>query len=127
MDNEKIMCELAAKSPGYTPEAFQFVAETVTWMAEKMDTHRHLTAAELVGGVGDMAAEHYGALAKEVLNSFGVRRANDVGDIVYMLIDTGILCASPDDRREDFDIDMDVIPEKYAGAGEPFKFSKAFF
>lgn len=127
MNNEQIMCDLAAKYPGYSVDAFQFVVETVTWMAEKQESHRHVTPVELVGGVRDMAAERYGALAKEVLLSFGVRSANDVGDIVYILIDTGILCASPEDRREDFDIDMDVIPEPEKLQNEPFKFNKPFF
>ena len=42
-------------------------------------------------------------MAKVVLNNWGVEKTGDFGDLVYNLIDIGLMKKSKDDRREDFD------------------------
>jgi uncharacterized repeat protein (TIGR04138 family) len=42
-------------------------------------------------------------MAKVVLNSWGLRKTSDFGEIVYNLIEIGMMKKSKTDRREDFD------------------------
>ena len=45
----------------------------------------------------------FGLTARTVLSHWGVSRTQDLGDIVYHLIDVGLLVSQPQDRLEDFD------------------------
>ena len=58
----------------------------------------------------DFAAQEYGVIAPEVLHSWGIRSASDIGDLVYALIGVELLAASPGDKRSDFDIDYPPYP-----------------
>ena len=46
--------------------------------------------------------DQFGPLAKTVLESWGVRRCTDFGDIVFNLIEYNIFSKTDNDRREDF-------------------------
>ncbi len=96
--------------PRYRVEAYLFVLDALNYTLRKGGAEGHVTAAELMTGIRTYALEQYGALAKSVLNHWGIRRANEFGDIVFNLIDAEVLGKRPDDKREDFDkasFDMD--------------------
>lgn len=63
----------------------------------------HLTGQELCGAIRLYAQELYGLMAKVVVNSWGVTRTSDFGEIVYKLIEIGEMTKSDHDQREDFD------------------------
>jgi uncharacterized repeat protein (TIGR04138 family) len=64
---------------------------------------RHVTGQELCEAIRRFALEQYGYMAKTVLNSWGVRRTGDFGEIVFNLIHIGHMRKTPHDRREDFE------------------------
>ena len=63
---------------------------------------RHVTGQELLEGLRAYALDQYGPLAKTVLNSWGIRRCSDFGDIVFNLIEYNVFSKTESDRREDF-------------------------
>ena len=65
------------------------------------DLRRPLSAA-LHRAVRDLAIERFGVLAREVLEYWGIRRTEDVGDVVFALVDLELLAAQPNDTRDDF-------------------------
>ncbi len=67
------------------------------------ESERHLTGQQLCEAIRQYALEQYGYMAKCVLNSWGVQRTGDFGEIVFNLIGIGQMRKTPDDRREDFD------------------------
>ncbi|MDR1963531.1 MAG: hypothetical protein LBQ50_07110 [Planctomycetaceae bacterium] len=62
----------------------------------------HITGQELCFAARDYAIAQYGFLAKMVLDSIGIRKTDDIGEIVYNLISIGQMRKTPQDRREDF-------------------------
>ncbi len=66
------------------------------------ETERHLTGQQLCEAIRLYALEQYGYMAKTVLNSWGVTKTGDFGEIVFNLIGIGQMRKTPDDRREDF-------------------------
>lgn len=70
---------------------------------ESRRPERHLTGQELCHAIRQYALEQYGYMAKCVLNSWGIQRTGDFGDIVYNLIKIGQMRKTKQDRREDFD------------------------
>jgi uncharacterized repeat protein (TIGR04138 family) len=47
-------------------------------------------------------------MAFDVLRSWGITAGSDVGEIVFQLIDAGILSRRDEDAREDFDTPLDL-------------------
>lgn len=64
---------------------------------------KHLTGREVAEGLRACAQEQFGPLAREVWSHWGIRATRDWGEIVYNLINAGLLQKHDDDRPEDFD------------------------
>src|SRR3989441_7346357 len=64
---------------------------------------RHLTGAELAWACRDFALEQFGLLAPTVLAHWDIRSTEDLGRIVFQLIDVGLLARQPTDKLEDFE------------------------
>ena len=98
---------LCARDPRYAPEAYQFLLdglqETVRQIHEKEKAPRHVTGAELAEGLRRHALAQFGPLAMTVLNRWGVRTTRDFGEIVFAMLEAGLLGKTPDDKIEDFD------------------------
>jgi uncharacterized repeat protein (TIGR04138 family) len=70
--------------------------------AESDEPQQHVTGQELCEAIRQYAVHQYGYMAKTVLNSWGVQRTGDFGEIVFNLIRFGRMRKTKDDRREDF-------------------------
>jgi uncharacterized repeat protein (TIGR04138 family) len=69
---------------------------------ERTGKSQHVTGAELLLGIRAHALEQFGPLTKTVLNSWGITRCADFGDIVFNLIEYNVFSKTDSDRREDF-------------------------
>ena len=74
---------------------------------------RHLTGQELCQAIRQYAVNQYGFMAKVVLNNWGVSSTGDFGNIVYNMINVGLMKKSKNDRRSHFDnvFDFDEVFE----------------
>ena len=70
---------------------------------EERTPERHVTGQELCEAIRQFALEQYGYMAKTVLNSWGLHRTGDFGEIVFNLIRIGQMRKTEQDCREDFD------------------------
>lgn len=106
----------------YPIEAYLFIREALAFAAESMELgatcgrppsgekeierircERHLTGQELCEAIRLYALKQYGYMAKTVLNNWGVTETSDFGEIVYNMIDLGIMKKSTRDQRSHFD------------------------
>ncbi|MBL9215475.1 MAG: hypothetical protein JNG83_08375 [Opitutaceae bacterium] len=69
---------------------------------ERTGKSQHVTGAELLQGIRAYALDQFGPLSKTVLNSWGIQRCSDFGDIVFNLIEYNVFSKTENDRREDF-------------------------
>jgi len=69
---------------------------------ERTQKSQHVTGAELLHGIRAHALEQFGPLTKTVLNTWGITRCRDFGDIVFNLIEYNVFSKTENDRREDF-------------------------
>jgi len=70
--------------------------------AARTGKSQHVSGPELLHGIRIYAVDQFGPLAKTVLNTWGVRRCQDFGDIVFNLIEYNVFSKTDQDRREDF-------------------------
>ena len=68
---------------------------------------QHITGQELCEAIRTYALRQYGYMAKTVLNSWGVHKTGDFGEIVFNFIRTGAMRKTKHDRREDFEDQYD--------------------
>ena len=105
---EEQILRLRRRDRRYRRYAYEFVLEALDhtiahtgrlWSAGE---ERHVTGRELLDGLRALAVERFGPLAKLVLNHWGVTRTEDFGEIVFGLVEIGLLNRHPGDSRLDF-------------------------
>jgi uncharacterized repeat protein (TIGR04138 family) len=87
----RIVALICKEDPRFDRKAYDFVRlgldHTVKEIrkkdASRTGKSRHVTGPELLDGLKVYALEQFGPLSKTVLNSWGVRRCRDFGDIVF--------------------------------------------
>ena len=103
---------MGAESPSEQPQrpAAENAAQAETRVSEREQAERHVTGQELCEAIRRYALEQYGYMAKTVLNSWGLQKTGDFGEIVFNLIRVGQMRKTPADTRVDFDnlYDFDV-------------------
>jgi len=95
--------------PRYRREAYGFVVGalgvTVAALpaARRHDlARRHLSGRELLHGLTALARREFGFLAPTVFSEWGVHTSEDVGRIVFHLVECRQLTVSPEDSLDDF-------------------------
>jgi uncharacterized repeat protein (TIGR04138 family) len=101
--------QVAQKDARYAPAAYYYLFDALDYAMAKLGRNtrvgldRHISVSELLHGIKDYALDQYGPLARLVLESWGVRRTEDFGEIVFHLIEAGLLNRRDEDRKEDFE------------------------
>ena len=86
----------------YDERAYLFVLAALEFVQQRLPERRHLGGRELAEGCRDLALARYGVLARTVLEHWGLRRSEDIGEVVFALVNTGLLMSQPTDTKEDF-------------------------
>ena len=99
--------ELVEKDPRYQEDAYVFVREGLDYTVHeknevpKNQSH-HVRGWELAEGIREYAIREYGPVTLRVLRHWGIESCEDLGEIVYNMIDAQILGKTPEDNKTDF-------------------------
>ena len=97
-----VMDRIRVREPRFHEHAYLFVLSALEYCQSKLPERRHLSGRELVEGCRGLAIDRYGLLARTVLDFWGVTTTSDFGDIVFALVDLGLLQAQAADTRDEF-------------------------
>ena len=97
-----LMDQIRLREPRFHERGYLFVLAALEYAQARRSERRHISGADLAYAVRDLAIERFGVLAREVLEHWGIRRTEDVGDVVFALVDSELLAAQPQDTRDDF-------------------------
>jgi len=97
-----IMDRIRLREKRFTEHAYLFVLSALEYCQARLTDRRHINGRELSLGCRDLALERYGVLARLVLEHWGVRCTADLGDVVFTLVDLGLLISLPNDSRDEF-------------------------
>ena len=100
---EEAFDKIGQKETRYHERGLLFVLAALEFAQTRLPARRHLNGGELAWACRDFALEQFGLLAPTVLEHWGIRSTEDLGRIVFLLIDVGLLAQQPSDRIEDFD------------------------
>ena len=104
---EQALEMIRAKDSRYAREGYLFVREALDHTQKRLakTSHgriRHVTGQELLEGIREYALSQFGPMAMFVLGEWGIRACEDFGEIVFNMVDIGLLAKTDRDSRADF-------------------------
>jgi len=66
-----------------------------------------VTADELLAGIRGYAIDQFGPMSRAVFEHWGIKTTNDFGEIVFNMINVGMLGKTDKDSKKDFDSRFD--------------------
>ena len=99
---DEILDRLRERNPRFHPKAYVFLLSALQHVIKGLDEPRHISGPELAAGVRDLAIGKFGPTARSVLEHWGIHRTDDLGEIVFALVEAEVLVAEDGDRPEDF-------------------------
>jgi uncharacterized repeat protein (TIGR04138 family) len=94
--------KIVQKDPRYGAQAYYFMFDALDYTIQRLKKVRHVTGKELLEGIREYATEHFGFLARTVLSEWGLNATEDFGEIVFNLVEAGLLSRTESDTRKDF-------------------------
>jgi uncharacterized repeat protein (TIGR04138 family) len=81
-------------------EALDFTQKLI--VKENRGQIRHVSGQELLNGIRQFALQQFGPMVVTVFEEWGIRHCRDFGEIVFNMVETGLLAKTEHDTREDF-------------------------
>ncbi len=99
---EGIMDQIRLREQRFDERAYLFVLSSLEHSQTRLIERRHISGPELAHSCRELAQQRFGVMARLVLDHWGVKSTMDIGDIVFTLVDMGLLISQPQDSRDDF-------------------------
>jgi len=110
------LAEVVRRDPRYQYEAYEFVfqglyytqktlgreVQTQGEMNPESEPKHHVSGPELLEGIRQLALREFGLMARTVFHMWGLKRTDDFGEIVFNLIEGGLMSRTDEDTRGDF-------------------------
>ena len=100
---DDVMARIRARGGQYHERAYLFVLATIEFLQNRLEVRRHVSGPELAWACRDFAQQQFGLLAQGVLTHWGITRTEDIGRIVFTLVEVGLLVTQPGDTESDFE------------------------
>jgi len=103
-----VVRDICRQDERYDEEAYAFIREALDFTAKKLSKptsdvpERHVTGRQLLDGIRDHALQEFGPVALTVLKTWGITSTEDVGEIVFNLVNAGVLRRTETDTKADF-------------------------
>ncbi len=107
MQFEQSVVSILKRDRRFDPNAYFFLKDALDFTLKRSSDSngglsRHVTGPELLAGFRDHALEQYGPMASTLMNEWGLKRCQDVGDMVFHLIEEQVFGKQDSDKKEDF-------------------------
>ena len=115
MTNDNPIYEILKRDRRYKIESYRFVNTVLNQAARRLErgtasilqetppeAESLIGPADLCRAVRDSALENFGFLARTVLSEMGIKKTQDIGQIIFNLSETGQVRLYDDDRPENF-------------------------
>jgi uncharacterized repeat protein (TIGR04138 family) len=99
--------QIVATDNRYHRDAYHFLREALDFTQKNVGREnagkiRHVTGQELLNGLRQYALQQFGPMTVTVFEEWGVKSCPDFGEIVFNMVEAGLLAKTDHDSREDF-------------------------
>ncbi|MEO5715765.1 MAG: Minf_1886 family protein [Luteolibacter sp.] len=107
MQFEQSVVSILKRDRRFDPHAYFFLKDALDFTLKRIAESnngqaRHVSGPELLAGFRDCALEQFGPMASTLMNEWSVRKCQDVGDMVFHLIEEQVFGKQDSDKKEDF-------------------------
>jgi uncharacterized repeat protein (TIGR04138 family) len=107
MQFEQSVVSILKRDKRFDAHAYFFLKDALDFTLKRIadanaGQSRHVSGPELLEGFRDFSLEQFGPMAATLMKEWGVRKCQDVGDMVFHLIEEQVFGKQDSDRREDF-------------------------
>ena len=104
---EEAIRDIIRRDPRYPQDAYEFIRESLDhtvklFKKDAVGKNRHVTGQELLDGLRHYALDQFGPLAFTVLESWNLRSCEDIGAVVFNMVNRGVLGKTDQDKPDDF-------------------------
>jgi uncharacterized repeat protein (TIGR04138 family) len=117
---EGILKRIRAVDESYDDRAYVFVLAALEYCQQRRTERGHISGSELAWSCRDLARDQFGLMSRTVLSNWGIESTEDIGRIVFVLIEVGLLMPNDGDSIQDFESVYDfeaAFEEEYPWAG----------
>ena len=99
--------KICGKDDRYEFDAYVFMREVLDVTSKMLDKpsegpERHVSGRELLDGIRLYALQEFGPMTRTVLEAWGVRATKDFGEIVFNMVENGVLGKTENDAKSEF-------------------------
>ena len=91
--------DIVAKYSQYAARAYALLTSVIHVLSEG---GKHMSGEEILEEFRETALDQYGPLAYTVLTEWGVKRCEDIGEMMFNLVDSGRVHKDENDSAESF-------------------------
>ncbi|MSU63901.1 MAG: hypothetical protein EXS31_16165 [Pedosphaera sp.] len=104
---DSVLDTIIERDTRYHREAYLFLRGALDYVQKPIAKARklemcHITGQQLTEGIRAYAIDQFGPMAMMVLNEWGIHRCEDFGELVFNMVDQGLLSKTDTDSRDDF-------------------------
>ena len=104
---DEIVEQILTSDNRFNRDAYSFMREALDYTQkligkENLGKVRHVTGQELLDGLRQYSLQQFGPMTVTVFEEWGIRHCKDFGDIVFNMVEFGLLAKTEKDSREDF-------------------------
>jgi len=107
MQFEQSVVSILKRDKRFDPHAYFFLKDALDFTLKRLtegksDKSPHVSGPQLLEGYRDLALEQFGPMASTLMQEWGVKKCQDVGDMVFQLIEEQVFGKQDSDKKEDF-------------------------
>ena len=105
--------EIAERDGRYSTQAYRFVFDALDYIllqlgkSRSLPGERHVSVPQLLDGIRIYALKRFGPLSRMVFEYWGIYSTADFGEVVFNLVEGGLLNKQESDHKEDFENGFD--------------------
>ena len=104
----EVINEIHHKDSRFGKGAYYFVREALDHTLKNLEKQKaknkgHVSGGELLNGIRDYALDRFGPMTLTLMTHWNINKCRDFGDIVFNLVDHGILGRTENDSLDDFE------------------------
>ena len=98
---------IVARDARYARDSYSFVRESLDFTQKLIGKGnrgkiRHISGQELLDGIRQFALQQFGPMAVTVFEEWNIHDCRDFGEIVFNMVEIGLLAKTEKDTRNDF-------------------------
>jgi len=104
---DEVLDLILGRNPRYARDAYHFLREALDFTQKQISKEnkgkvRHVTGQELLDGIRQHALQQFGPMTVTVFEEWGIRNCKDFGEMVFYMVESGLLAKTDKDSRADF-------------------------